>query len=238
MKGQNTINCDAVVLYRRKRKTYSVVTFLTKQRGILHCSIPQRRWQTLKNAGYLQPFSQVYITLLPNGEYYDLQQLDGRYLVRSIETDLDSICYAAFAGEFISTAFAVEERDINLYTLVVRFSELIRTKPVPLAVILLGWQLLSLAGFVPSAKAYQQADGVARFVKEFTDTTGFTLSRTAQDAIGQILLYDWQDTTSVQLPRTLWRELERALFAYTTIQLGQELSSLRFLHEMKAKAFD
>ena len=127
MKGQGTINCDAVVLYRRKRKTYSVVTFLTKQRGILHCSIPQRRWQTLKNAGYLQPFSQVYITLLPNGEYYDLQQLDGRYLIRSLETDLDSICYASFAGEFISTAFAAEERDSALYSPVLRFAELIRT---------------------------------------------------------------------------------------------------------------
>lgn len=238
MKGQGTINCDAVVLYRRKRKTYSVVTFLTKQRGIIHCSIPQRRWQTLKNVGYLQPFSQVYITLLPNGEYYDLQQLDGRNLIRALESDLDSICYASFAGEFISTAFATEEHDLPLYSLVLRFAELIRTKPVPLAVILLGWQLLSLAGFVPSAKAYQQADGVARFVKEFTATTGFTLSGAAQEAIGQILLYDWRAETSVQLPRTLWRELERALFAYATVQLGQELSSLRFLHEMKAKAFD
>lgn len=238
MKGQGTINCDAVVLYRRKRKTYSVVTFLTKQRGILHCSIPQRRWQTLKNAGYLQPFSQVYITLLPNGEYYDLQQLDGRYLIRSLETDLDSICYASFAGEFISTAFAAEERDSALYSLVLRFAELILTKPVPLAVILLAWQLLSLAGFVPSAKAYQQADGVARFVKEFRETTGFNLSAAAQQAVGQILLYDWHEATSVQLPRTLWRELERGLFAYTTVQLGQELSSLKFLHEMQAKAFD
>ena len=61
MKGQNTINCDAVVLYRRKRKTYSVVTFLTKQRGILHCSIPQRRWQTLKNCRLFTAFqSGVY----------------------------------------------------------------------------------------------------------------------------------------------------------------------------------
>lgn len=30
MKGQNTINCDAVVLYRRKRKTYSVVNVFDK----------------------------------------------------------------------------------------------------------------------------------------------------------------------------------------------------------------
>lgn len=187
--------------------------------------------------GYLQPFSKVYITLSPNGEYYELQQIDGVYLIRSIESDLDSICYAAFGGELISTAFAQEEVDLTLYELVVRFSQLIQTKPVPLAVILLGWQLLSIAGFIPSAKAYQQTDGVARFVSEFKGSTGFNLSHQAQAALGEILNYNWQPELVVQLPRSLWQELERGLFAYATIQLGQELTSLRFLHDMKAKAF-
>lgn len=232
-----TLNCDAIVLYRRKRKTYSIVTFLTKQRGIVSCSIPQRRWQTLKNVGYLQPFSKVYITLSPNGEYYELQQIDGIYLIRSIESDLDSICYAAFGGELISSAFAQGEVDLALYDLVVRFSKLIQSKPVPLAVILLGWQLLSIAGFIPSAKAYEQTDGVTRFMAEFKGSTGFNLSTKAQAALGEILNYNWQPDLVVQLPRSLWQELERGLFAYATMQLGEELSSLRFLYDMKAKAF-
>ncbi|WP_295238159.1 DNA repair protein RecO [Veillonella sp.] len=232
-----TINCEAIVLYRRKRKTYSIVTFLTKQRGLISCSIPQRRWQTLKNVGYLQPFSKVYITLSPNGEYYDLQQIDGVYLIRAIESDLDSICYASFGGELISTAFAQEELDLGLYELVERFSKLIQTKSVPLAVILLGWQLLSIAGFVPAPKAYKQAHGVDRFVAEFTGSTGFNLSRQAQAALGEVLNYNWDPQLVVQLPRSLWLELERGLFAYATVQLGEELSSLRFLYDMKAKAF-
>ncbi|WP_298706308.1 DNA repair protein RecO [uncultured Veillonella sp.] len=230
------VNCEAIVLWRRKHKLYSVITFLTRQKGIIRCSVPHKRLQGMRSTGYLQPFSAVVITVVQQGEYFNLQQIDGRYLIRSIETDLNCICYAAFAGELISRLFPLEEVDPGLFNLVYRFSQLIRQKPVPLAVILLGWQLLSRAGFVPSATDYAKANGLERFLKEFTGSTGLTFSKKAQEALGQILLYNWSTQESVDLTRPLWLELERNLFAYATMQLGEELGSLTFLHTMKAKA--
>ncbi|MDY3974808.1 DNA repair protein RecO [uncultured Veillonella sp.] len=230
------INCEAIVLWRRKHKLYSVITFLTRQKGIIRCSVPHKRLQGMRSTGYLQPFSAVVITIVQDGEYFNLQQIDGRYLIRSIETDLNSICYAAFAGELISRLFPLEEVDHSLFNLVYRFSQLARTKPVPLAVILLGWQLLSKAGFVPAASDYAKANGLARFLSEFTGSTGLTFSKEAQRALGDILFYNWSAEHSIELTRPLWLELERNLFAYATMQLGEELSSLTFLHTMKAKA--
>ncbi|MBS4912877.1 MAG: recombination protein O N-terminal domain-containing protein [Veillonella sp.] len=233
------VNYEAIVLWRRKLKTYSVITFLTRQKGIIRCSVPHKRLQGMRSTGYLQPFSAVIITVEQQGEYYNLQQIDGKYIIRSIETDLNSICYAAFAGELISKLFPMEERDPSLFSLVYRFSQLVRTKSVPLAVIILGWQLMSKAGFVPSAADYGRENGLDRFLREFRGSTGFSLSRGAIEGLGQILAYSWSTTeqqAALQLQKPVWLELERSLFAYATMQLGEELSSLTFLHTMNGKA--
>ncbi len=237
MKERDGINCDAVVLWRRKHKTYSTILFLTKQKGILACAVSQREWQCLKNTGYMQPFGVAVITLIPDGDYFRLRQIDGVQLVRSVESDLDSICYAAVAGEMIAKLFPRGEIDLKLYDRVLRFATLIRTKPVPLATILLGWQLMALAGYVPTGAAFTRDNDRNRFLRELQGATGFSLTPTATRALGEILRYDWSPDLPVTLPKSIWQELEKTLFAFCTVQCGEELESFRFLRTMGAKAF-
>lgn len=237
MKERDGINCDAVVLWRRKHKTYSTISFLTKQKGILACAVSQREWQRLKNTGYMQPFGVAVITLIPDGEYFRLRQIDGVQLVRSVESDLDSICYAAVAGEMIAKLFPRGEIDLLLYERVLRYATLIRTKPVPLATILLGWQLMALAGYVPTGAAFSRDTDRNRFLRELERATGFNLSPMATRALGEVLRYDWDPALPVSLPKSIWQELEKTLFAFYTVQCGEELESFRFLRTMGAKAF-
>lgn len=232
MKERDGINCEAIVLWKRKRRLHSVITFLTKQKGIINCSVSHRELQRMKDTGYLQPFSSVYITLMPDREYYRLKQIDGRYSIRSVEESLESIYYAAAAGELITRLFLQEEQDFRVYRTVAAFSERIRTKSVRLAVILLGWQLLSLAGFIPAADAYQKGNGTDTFFDELRGITGHGLSGEAKRALGMILLYRWDNSVTVAFPAVLWQELENNLWPYATMQIGAEPTALAFLREL------
>ena len=62
-------NTPAIVISRKKYKLYSVFTFITPSLGIIRASIPHKRMMTMRNSSYLRPFSAMYITVVPDGEY-------------------------------------------------------------------------------------------------------------------------------------------------------------------------
>ncbi len=226
-------NHEAIVLWRRKRKNYSIYSFLVADGSIIVCSVPHRRLQSLRSAGYLQPFSQVVISVVPDGEYYTLQQIEGQSLVRSLGTDLDSICYAAFIGELVVNLFRKGMHDVVLYELMKSFVQAIQTKPVPVATVVLGWQLLSHAGFMPVSRAYSDDKGVNFFWQEVYSSTGLAVSPDTKRGMDGILAYSWHPESTISLPKQVWKELEQALFAYTTVQLDKELESVKFLRQMR-----
>ena len=73
----NTFTSEAIVLWRKKRKYYSIYAFLTKLEGIILCSVPHKRKANYKEGAYLQPLSCLYLTVAPNGDMYDIIQIDG-----------------------------------------------------------------------------------------------------------------------------------------------------------------
>ena len=46
------------------------------------------------------------------------------------------------------------------------------------------------------------------------ETTNLSISRSVKAALPQILAYQWGEDTPLEFPKTIWKELEKLLFAY------------------------
>ena len=97
---------------------------------------------------------------------------------------------------------------------------------------MLGWQLLSLAGVVPSANAFNHQDGIEPFWMQVRETTNLSISRSVKATLPQILAYQWGEDTPLEFPKTIWKELERLLFAYCEQEIGKPLQSVKFLNSI------
>lgn len=222
-------NTPAIVVSRKKYKLYSVFTFITPSLGIIKASIPHKRLQTLRNASYLRPFSAMYITVVQDGEFVKVTQIDGSYVVESLDTNLDNIAYASVASELIQELFALYDVDRKVFDAVVNYSKSIRQRNVRLGTIILGWQMLSLAGIMPQQEAFATGDGIDLFWEELRTNTQLTPSMVLHKAMLNILSYQWGDANPIELPGSIWRELERLLFSYCEHEIGKQLQSVKFL---------
>lgn len=222
-------NTPAIVVSRKKYKLYSVFTFITPSLGIIKASIPHKRLQTLRNASYLRPFSAMYITVVQDGEFVKVTQIDGSYVVESLDTNLDNIAYASVASELIQELFALYDVDRKVFDAVVNYSKSIRQRNVRLGTIILGWQMLSLAGIMPQQKAFVTGDGIDLFWEELRTNTQLTPSLVLRKAMSNILSYQWGYANPIELPGSIWRELERLLFSYCEHEIGKQLQSVKFL---------
>lgn len=222
-------NTPAIVVSRKKYKLYSVFTFITPSLGIIKASIPHKRLQTLRNASYLRPFSAMYITVVQDGEFVKVTQIDGSYVVESLDTNLDNIAYASVASELIQELFALYDVDRKVFDAVVNYSKSIRQRNVRLGTIILGWQMLSLAGTMPQQEAFATGDGIDLFWEELRTNTQLTPSLVLRKAMLNVLSYQWGDANPIELPGSIWRELERLLFSYCEHEIGKQLQSVKFL---------
>ncbi|MDU3476455.1 DNA repair protein RecO [Veillonella sp.] len=225
-------NTPAIVISRKKYKLYSVFTFITPSLGLIKASIPHKRMMTMRNSSYLRPFSAMHITVVPDGEYVNVTQIDGSYVVESLDVNLDNIAYAAVASELIQELFAMYDVDRKVFDTVVNYSKQIRRRNVQLGTIMLGWQLLSLAGVVPSANAFNHQDGIEPFWMQVRETTNLSISRSVKATLPQILAYQWGEDTPLEFPKTIWKELEKLLFAYCEQEIGKPLQSVKFLNSI------
>ena len=187
---------------------------------------------TMRNSSYLRPFSAMYITVVPDGEYVNVTQIDGSYVVESLDVNLDNIAYAAVASELIQELFAMYDVDRKVFDTVVNYSKQIRRRNVQLGTIMLGWQLLSLAGIVPGANAFTHQDGIDPFWLQVRETTNLSISPSVKAGLPHILGYQWGEDTPIELPKTIWKELEKLLFAYCEQEIGKPLQSVKFLNSI------
>ena len=238
IKGQDGITCQAIMIWRKKYKNYSSFTFITPKQGIITSAIPHRRLQSLKNSGYLRPFSAVYITVVPSLTGYTLQQVDGIYAIANLEENLKNISYAAIAGETLMALFAKNDVDVAVYNVTSQFSKAIRTKPIQLASIIFIGHLIALAGLMPSKTAFMRGEGTEEFWLELKFTLGHHVSNEVKWGLSQILQYDWitgrieSTGQTLQLPQKVWRELEQIFYRYIEAHIGRELQSVKFLQDM------
>ena len=226
----NTFTSEAIVLWRKKRKYYSIYAFLTKSEGIILCSLPHKRKANYKEGAYLQPLSRLYLTVAPNGDMYDIIQMDG-ISTRNYES-LEDISYATFSGELVSALFEKGTLDRGVYTNMSRFLQAIQDKPVRLGSIVLGWHMLSIAGFVPQGQHCKEPEAMASLCDEIHETCQYVVKQDLQQAITLILNYDWIPTKPLRLNATQWDQLEILLQKILTYQLGYTLHSIEFLETM------
>ena len=226
----NTFTSETIVLWRKKRKYYSIYAFLTKSEGIILCSLPHKRKANYKEGAYLQPLSRLYLTVAPNGDMYDIIQMDG-ISTRNYES-LEDISYATFSGELVSALFEKGTLDRGVYTNMSRFLQAIQDKPVRLGSIVLGWHMLSIAGFVPQGQHCKEPEAMASLCDEIYETCQYVVKQDLQQAITLILNYDWIPTKPLRLNATQWDQLEILLQKILTYQLGYTLHSIEFLETM------
>lgn len=222
-------NTSAIVISRKKHKLYSVFTFITPNLGIIRASLPHKRLQTLRNSSFLRPFSGMYITVVPDGEYVKVTQIDGSYVVETLDSNLENIAYTAVASELIQELFALYDVDYRVFEIVKKYSISIRRKSVRLGTIILGWQLLSLAGIMPRAEAFLSNNGINVFWNEVYLKTHVKPSLALRIAVSEILTYQWDSVSSINLTGNVWKELECLLFSYCEHELGKQLQSTKFL---------
>ena len=150
-------------------------------------------------------------------------------MVESLDTNLDNITYAAVASELIQELFASYDVDRNVFNTVVNYSKSIRQRNVRLGTIILGWQMLSLAGIMPQHEAFNTGDGIDLFWNELRIHTHMNPSLSLRNAMPNILAYQWGNVAPIELPGTVWKELERLLFSYCEQEIGKQLQSVKFL---------
>ena len=73
---------------------------------------------------------------------------------------------------------------------------------------MLAWQLLSLAGVVPSANAFHIKMGIDPFWIQVKETTNLSISFCKSWITPQILRLPVKEDTPIELPKTIWKELE------------------------------
>ena len=66
---------------------------------------------------------------------------------------------------------------------------------------MLGWQLLSLAGIVPSANAFTHQDGIDPFWLQVRETTNLSISPSVKAGLPHSLAYQWGEDTPIELPK-------------------------------------
>ena len=226
----NTFTSEAIVLWRKKRKYYSIYAFLTKLEGIILCSVPHKRKANYKEGAYLQPLSRLYLTVSPNGDMYDIIQIDG-ISTRDYES-LEDISYATFSGELVSALFEKGKLDRGVYTNMSRFLQAIQDKPVRLGSIVLGWHMLSIAGFVPQGSHFQDSETIVSLCDELYESCQYVVKQDVQQGIESVLKYDWIPTKPLRLTANQWDQLEILLRKILTYQLGYTLHSIEFLETM------
>ena len=223
----NTFTSEAIVLWRKKRKYYSIYAFLTKLEGIILCSVPHKRKANYKEGAYLQPLSRLYLTVSPNGDMYDIIQIDG-ISTRDYES-LEDISYATFSGELVSALFEKGKLDRSVYTNMSRFLQSIQDKPIRLGSIVLGWHMLSIAGFVPQGQHCKEPEAMASLCDEIYEACQYVVKQELQQGITTLLNYDWIPTKPLRLTANQWDQLEILLRKILTYQLGYTLHSIEFL---------
>ena len=226
----NTFTSEAIVLWRKKRKYYSIYAFLTKLEGIILCSVPHKRKANYKEGAYLQPLSRLYLTVSPNGDMYDIIQIDG--ISTHDYESLEDISYATFSGELVSALFEKGKLDRSVYTNMSRFLQSIQDKPIRLGSIVLGWHMLSIAGFVPQGQHCKEPEAMASLCDEIYEACQYVVKQDLQQAITLILNYDWIPTKLLRLTANQWDQLEILLRKLLTYQLGYTLYSIEFLETM------
>lgn len=222
------ITTRAIVLGKRKGSQYSTFSFMTERLGVIRCTVQNKRLQSMKHNAYLRPYSAIYMTVVPESEFYRLTQIDGVYVIESLDESLYNIGYAALASEIILQLFPSGDVDPTVFREVAWYSKWIQTRNMRQATIILGWKLYQLSGIVPPADAFASGNGIDLFCKELEQAMGQPVSHDLIQLLPHVLAFNWKH--GIPLQNAQWDLLERWLIGYGESHLDMLFKSLGFIH--------
>lgn len=234
----------AIIVSQQKRGQATIFSMVTEDGYLRQGIIPTRRLTTMKSAGYLRPFSVVYITLGAKKEVgrelhflQEIQQVDGISTVTTLLDSLENIAYTSVVGEIVQLVFAIAEGEQELFSSLQGYVTAINLKSIRIATIILGWQLLHIGGYVPSPevllteeKGSPLGEAKEAFWKEVVFSTGrvMPISIAFQQGLGHILSYTWSEER-LSFSESFWKEGEEVFFSFAEAALGERLKSRSFL---------
>ena len=70
------------------------------------------------------------------------------------------------------------------------------------------------------------------------ETTNLSISSSVKAGLPHILAYQWGEDTPIELPKTIWKELEKLLFAYCEQEIGKTITKRKVfeLYHLNIKA--
>ena len=113
-----------------------------------------------------------------------------------------------------------------------RFLQSIQDKPIRLGSIVLGWHMLSLAGFVPQGQHCEDPEVMASLCDEIYEACQYVVKQELQQGITMLLNYDWIPTKPFTSYCESMGSIRNSIAKTLTYQLGYTLHSIEFLETM------
>lgn len=221
---------EAIILRKKKGATTASFPYITPKGQLRQGFVENRRLNSFKNGGYLQLFSLVHMTLSEENDFARITQVDGKIMLASLN-DLKNISYLSFISELTLKLFEHSDGNRNLYQILKRFIIMVEKKPIPVGSIILAWQLLAIAGFMPEDKMFVKGQEELR--AELEKATMMQIPLVMITAIRACIQYKWDDAQIVSMPAKNWERLEQIVFKFAQYQLGEELQSVSFIKQMR-----
>lgn len=225
---------EAIILRKKKGATAASFPYITPKGELRYGFVENRRLNSLKNGGYLQPFSIVHITLNEKKDFARITQVDGKHMLSTLN-DLKNISYLAYASELIYKLFQHSPGNYRLYKILKQFVKMVDKKPLPIGTVILAWQLLALAGFLPDSKHF--SEGQDELKNELQRTVNKKVSKELIIGIKSCMNYSWTNNDVVKMSAENWEHLEELLYMYSQYQIEEPLQSVNFIKQMRYTLF-
>lgn len=224
-------NYTAIVLYKKKRKQHVMCYLLCEDGMIRKCMITAKKLSTMKHGAYLELLSEIVVSLgAADGDWFYIVQIDGISMKQHLMFDMRQFAYLSFFSESAAYLFMDGMPSTRVFRKVRLFLESLSLKPIPLATMVIVWQLLVEAGFFPSAKALASS---AILVREMCqEIAGYAISDRELNALIHILSYRWQIEEVLRLKKEEWMALEYILRQFLRMKAEAPMHSIDFLETM------
>lgn len=241
---------DAIVLSRRDwREADRLVTLLSPVVGKQRVVAPGARKPQTRKSGHLELFTRGHYVLAKGRTFDIITQAETVDYFPQLHASMEIVGQAALAAELVDRFLVEGEENALLYELLLKtLARLDAGEPAPLVMRYFELHMLALVGYQPSLFAcsvcgeqlepvaqhfgFEAGGGVCPDCRQEA-TYVEPLSLDALKVLRFLQRNDWPSVRGLRLPPAIDAELERVLHRYCMYLLDRDLTSPRFLNEIK-----
>ena len=243
----------AILLSKKEvRETSCIVHFYTHSFGKIKGLIKAVRGPRAVFGIYLQEFAEYDIVYYEKKrkDVYTISECDLKETFRQLNTDLDRRLWAYYAIELVDKLTALEDKNSNIYLLLLQTLRLLDSERfIDKVIMIFQIRFLKYIGLMPqlefcvncSNKLSQNTD--IHFSVRFSgllcdkcfgaDIQSFAVSKGAAASIRMLEKTPLTGLSRISISRKLRDEISGLLNRFTDYQLGEHLKSTRFIKAIK-----